>query len=83
VHRFRRKKLATLQAGACLGLEHEGSAYRSIYRMTAEAMGAAASQNGVLTTGEYDTLLDHMKNLEAANDSVMIKLPDFWVIATR
>ena len=83
VHRFRERKPAHIQAGACLGLEHEGKAYKRIYRLTAEAMGPLAHSRGVLTGDEYSTLLDSMKSLEASDETVTVKLPDFWLIATR
>ena len=83
VHRFRERKPTKIQAGACLGVEHEGKTYKRLYRLTAEAMGPLAHSRGVLTADEYSSLLDHMKNLEGSDETVTIKLPDFWLIATR
>jgi SAM-dependent methyltransferase len=83
VHRFRRRKPASLEAGACLGMEHEGNAYKRLYRLTAEAMGPAAGAKALLAEHEFQALIAHMKALESSDESVTVKLPDFWVIATR
>ena len=83
VHRFRERKPVSVEAGACLGLEHDGKIYKRLYRLTAEALGTAACAKGLLTGDEYAALIEHMKTLETSVESITVKLPDFWVIATR
>jgi SAM-dependent methyltransferase len=83
VYRFRGCKPTGMEAGACLGIEHEGKIYKRIYRLTAEALGPAASAKGLLSEEEYTALIDHMKALEISDEILTVKLPDFWVIATR
>lgn len=83
VHRFRARKPRGLEAGAHLGLEHEGHVYRKIYRMTAEAMLPGAIAAGLFTDKEGISLVEQLKALEASAETIMVKVPDFWVIATR
>jgi SAM-dependent methyltransferase len=83
VHRFRGSNPSSVEAGAILGMEHEGNVYKRIYRLTAEALGPAATSKALLTGEEFSALIGHMKALELSDDSVTIKVPDFWVIATR
>ena len=83
VHRFRARKPRSLEAGACLGLEHEGQVYKRIYRMTAEAMLPGAIGAGLFTEQEANVLVEQMKTLEESAETTFVKVPDFWVIATR
>jgi SAM-dependent methyltransferase len=83
VCRFRANKPSSLQAGACLGMEHEGQVYKRIYRLTAQAMLPGAKAAGLFTEDECAALLEQMKALEASPEAITVKLPDFWVVATR
>jgi SAM-dependent methyltransferase len=82
VHRFRARKPRNLEAGACLGLEHEGKVYKQIYRMTAEAMLPGAISAGLFTNEEGIALVEQLNALEASAETIVVKVPDFWVIAT-
>lgn len=83
VHRFRANKPSSLQAGACLGMEHDADIYRRHYRLAAEALVPAAKVKGLLDEGECAALVKNLNALEASTETVTMKPPDFWVIASR
>jgi SAM-dependent methyltransferase len=83
VSRFRAANLNVLDAGALLGMEHKDQLYRRLYRATAEALGPAGQAKGVLAAEQFRELRSQMEALEVAPDHITVKLPDFWVIATR
>lgn len=83
VRRFRAAGVAGLEAGACLGMEYEGDIYRRHYTLAAEAMVPAAKAKGLLNDEQIAVLWKQLKELEAADGTMTVKPPDFWVIARR
>ncbi len=46
-------------------------------------MAFLANARDLITDQEHTALFDQMKNLEASDESVPIKIPDFWIVGIR
>jgi hypothetical protein len=80
---FRQGGATTLQAGALSLLEHEGTGFRRIYRLTAEATAPVAVARGVMDETEARDMVAGLIALEEDPQAVVVKFPDMWVIAQR
>ncbi len=83
VHYFRGAGASGIQAGAHLHLEYDAAIVKRLYRLTAEATGAAAEVKGVLTAGEVREMISGLTQMEEDSSSILVKFPDMWVIAKR
>jgi ubiquinone/menaquinone biosynthesis C-methylase UbiE len=83
VHYFRGAGASGIQAGAHLHLEYDAAIVKRLYRLTAEATGAAAEAKGVLTAGEVREMISGLTQMEEDSSSILVKFPDMWVIAKR
>jgi SAM-dependent methyltransferase len=78
---FRQAGATRIDPGAIIQLEHEGTAARRIYRLTAEATGPLSVARGILDEAEARAMVAGLIALEENPQGVLIKFPDMWVIA--
>ncbi|MBY0504996.1 MAG: methyltransferase domain-containing protein [Bryobacteraceae bacterium] len=72
-----------VETGTFLGVETGLGPYRRIYRMTLEAMKEGILGRGIETEAEYNAHLAELRRLEEDPKPMVVKFPDFWVIATN
>jgi ubiquinone/menaquinone biosynthesis C-methylase UbiE len=83
VHCFREAGATSIQAGACVQLEHDAAVVKRTYRLTAEATGSTAVARGILSAAEAHDMVDGFIQLENDPTSTLIRFPDVWTIAKR
>jgi ubiquinone/menaquinone biosynthesis C-methylase UbiE len=83
VHYLREAGASDIRVGAWTEVEFDTTTIRRIYRLSAEATGPAAIAKGILTAAEVDEMIAGLTQLEHDADSVLVKFPDLWAIATR
>ena len=83
LYSFRGLSPTLIEAGVLMGMESEGTDYRRIYRISAEAVEEAVIANGLMSREEHQELVAELVRLEHDPACVVFKLPDMWVIATR
>jgi hypothetical protein len=80
---FRACRPQKIEAGAVLGMEHEGNEMKRLYRTTLEAAEGALLAKGLMSQQEIQELRAELVRMENDPEAVYFKLPDVWVVVTR
>lgn len=82
VHHFRDAGARHIDAGCASGIEYEGIEMKRLFRLSVEAMRGGILAKNIWTPAECDAIISGLERLEKDPDCVVVKFPDFWVIAS-
>jgi SAM-dependent methyltransferase len=83
VHHFRAAGASKLEAGGAQAIETDGNEMKRLYRFSLESAAAAIAERNLLTRQEFEAMLQEFLRLENDADTICMKFPDFWVIASQ